>query len=334
MKEAAAAAAAAAAEAAAVAAFGVNYARACGASKDQPCPAMQISTGHGGVAERAVDGSGEGHYDGASCTHTDGSPAGQKQWWRVDMQQEVVVTTLEIVGRADCCEDRTNGYSIFVGDEEPGNLEKNAVCVQDQPHLPKIGGQTVTCTSPVRGRYVYFVIPPGGMLTLCEVEVFGSEAPSAAAAAAKTSTSSAASGEAAAFKGEKVQSDSEKIDYLRNAVKEIKDFLKKLFPDGKLPAGNESFDASGASGSDGGVGTECCAAQCTGLAAPLTNKQVDIDSTSRGSGSNHYLDRQNVDCGGSPMSGFKMRTVKEMSEISYRIQCSEGADLNVHEVLC
>jgi hypothetical protein len=101
-KEAAAAAAAAAAEAAAAAAFGVNYARACGASKDQPCPAMQISTGHGGVAERAVDGSGEAHYNGASCTHTDGSPAGQKQWWRVDMQQEVVVTTLEIVGRADC----------------------------------------------------------------------------------------------------------------------------------------------------------------------------------------------------------------------------------------
>ena len=461
-KEAAAAAAAAAAEAAAAAAFGVNYARACGASKDQPCPAIQISTSHGGAAERAVDGNGKADYNGASCTHTDGSPAGQKQWWRVDMQQEVVVTTLEIVGRADCCEDRTNGYSVFVGDEEPGNLEKNAVCVQDQPHLPKIGGQTVTCTSPVRGRYVYFVIPPGGFLTLCEVEVFGSEAPSApprstagiiykvgsgevgseqscddvclsigsscnleairnlnsehqirgvlgqlgyseflqnagfnagdcgeggtgwnghipfihpdtnsvlfcptavsqqatcdgkawsrericacgaAAAASENSTSSASSGGAAGSKGEKALSDSEKIDYLRNAVKEITDFLKKLFPDGKLPAGNESFDASGASGSDGGGGTdsdgdggtECCAAQCTGLSAPLTNKQVDIDSTSRGSGESYYLDRQNVDCGGSPMSGFEMRTVKEMSEISYRIQCSEGADLPVHEVLC
>ena len=155
-------------------AAGMNYARACGASKDQACPAQQISTGYGAPAERAVDGNSNSNWGGASCTATNAVPAGRKQWWRVDMQQEIVVTSLVAAGRADCCEERTQGYTIFVGNEEPGNLEKNAVCVQDQPNLPK-GGlvQTINCNSPVRGRYVYFVVPAGQVLTLCEVQVFG-----------------------------------------------------------------------------------------------------------------------------------------------------------------
>ena len=133
-------------------------------------------------------------------------------------------------------------------------------------------------------------------------------------------------------------SDSQKIEHLRNAVDEITGFLKKLFPDGKLPAApknsGSTSDESGSDGGDGGSGTECCATQCTGLPAPLTNTQVDTDATDRGTGATHFLDRQDVDCGGSPMSGFHLRTVEEMSKLTYRIKCSAGADLDVHEVLC
>jgi cysteine-rich repeat protein len=147
---------------------------------DSPaCPASQSSTDAylNAIAERANDGyDGEGVFSGGSCTHT--SPATSeialRQWWRVDMQQSVLVTALKIQGRTDCCPERTQGYSIFVGDKEPAYLEQNLACVTGQPQLPTAGAHSITCTSPVRGRYVYFTIPSGQTLTLCEVSVFGS----------------------------------------------------------------------------------------------------------------------------------------------------------------
>ena len=150
---------------------------------DSPaCPASQSSTDAylNAIAERANDGyDGEGVFSSGSCTHSshetstpplDATP----QWWRVDMQQSVLVTALKIQGRTDCCSSRTQGYSIFVGDKEPAYLEQNSACVTSQPQLPTEGAHRITCTSPVRGRYVYFTIPTGQILTLCEVSVFGS----------------------------------------------------------------------------------------------------------------------------------------------------------------
>jgi hypothetical protein len=153
-------------------ALALNYARTCGPSKDQACPAIQSSTSSDGIAERAVDNAGQsGQWSSGACTHTGSIPAGERQWWRVDMQQSVLVTALTIIGRADCCAERTQGYSIFVGDRE--SAEQNSGCVTNQPHLPGGRALDITCRSPVRGRYVYFILPPGQTLTLCEVYVFG-----------------------------------------------------------------------------------------------------------------------------------------------------------------
>ena len=67
-------------------------------------------------------------------------------------------------------------------------------------------------------------------------------------------------------------------------------------------------------------------------AATLENKAVDAERTDRGSGSTHFLDRQDVDCKDNPISGFKMRTTDEMKKISYKVQCGTGATLDVSEV--
>jgi hypothetical protein len=67
-------------------------------------------------------------------------------------------------------------------------------------------------------------------------------------------------------------------------------------------------------------------------AATLEKREVDTESTDRGSGSTHYLDRQDVDCKGNPISGFKMQTTDEMKKISYKLQCGTGANLDVSEV--
>ena len=155
---------------------GVNYARACGVTKDKACPASQSSTSHGGDPERAVDTGGlDGAWSSGSCTHTASGSDPGGAWWRLDMQQQVKVIAMTVVGRSDCCETLTKGLSIFVGDSEDiFTVEKGPACVfNHQPHLPKGGALDVTCDAPVSGKYVYFILPPGQPLTLCEVEVWG-----------------------------------------------------------------------------------------------------------------------------------------------------------------
>ena len=51
-----------------------------------------------------------------------------------------------------------------------------------------------------------------------------------------------------------------------------------------------------------------------------------------GIGATHYLDRQDVDCGGSPISKFQMRTLSDFTKISFGVQCSDGVSLDVVEV--
>ena len=87
-----------------------NFARACGANKDGPCPSSQSSTTHGGDAARGDNNAGlNGNWNSASCTHT---AAENNPWWRVDMEQQVEVTSLTIVGRSDCCSERTQGFAV------------------------------------------------------------------------------------------------------------------------------------------------------------------------------------------------------------------------------
>ena len=56
------------------------------------------------------------------------------------------------------------------------------------------------------------------------------------------------------------------------------------------------------------------------------------DETPRDNGKTHYLDRQDVDCGGYPLNGFQMKTGQGGSMISYKYGCLEGARLDVSEV--
>ena len=56
------------------------------------------------------------------------------------------------------------------------------------------------------------------------------------------------------------------------------------------------------------------------------------DETPRDNGKTHYLDRQDVDCGGYPLNGFQMKTGQGGSMISYKYGCLEGVRLDVSEV--
>jgi len=72
-------------------------------------PASQISTVHGGVASRAVDGITTTAYSDGSCTHTNYAT---DPWWRVDLGSSLPVAEVVIVNRA-CGGDCAGFLSAF-----------------------------------------------------------------------------------------------------------------------------------------------------------------------------------------------------------------------------
>ncbi|XP_028281935.1 fucolectin-3 [Parambassis ranga] len=127
-----------------------------------------------GAASSAIDGSRESNFGAGSCTHTDEMT---RPWWRVDLLDSYIVTSMTITNRGDCCEQRLDNVEIYIG-----NFSKNNGLENPKVHsIPSIGrGATfpITFTDRVEGRYVTLSIPGSRkFLTLCEVEVYGYRAP-------------------------------------------------------------------------------------------------------------------------------------------------------------
>ncbi|XP_063691337.1 uncharacterized protein LOC134823733 [Bolinopsis microptera] len=132
------------------------------------CLVSQSSTRSlGGEAERAIDGNTNGYFDNGSCTHTSTTSSGP-QWWKVDLAADYKVFKVVIYNRMDCCGDRLIGAQVFA---LSGQAEKQC-------------GETLTYNRDHVEFDCDYVIAdqirvdlPDGMLTLCEVEVYGGEMP-------------------------------------------------------------------------------------------------------------------------------------------------------------
>lgn len=144
-----------------------NFARACGKDRDQPCPTGQSTLLEGFVASKAVDNGNQTAYAGGSCSSTDSQ---NNPWWKVNFQRQILVTGVKIYGRSDCCQDRMQGFDVWVGNHnyEP---DANVACVTNQnaPADPD-NYVAVTCSTPLKGTYLFISIPgEAKILTLCEV---------------------------------------------------------------------------------------------------------------------------------------------------------------------
>ncbi|KAK9514328.1 hypothetical protein VZT92_027804 [Zoarces viviparus] len=123
------------------------------------------------AAYNAIDGNRDANYYAGSCTHTDEMT---NPWWRVDLLESYIVTSVIITNRGDCCAERLNGAQIHIG-----NSMNNPV-VGTIPSAGPGESVTLTFTENVEGRYVIVALPgPGKYLTLCEVEVYGYRASTA-----------------------------------------------------------------------------------------------------------------------------------------------------------
>ncbi|XP_062279166.1 uncharacterized protein LOC133983967 [Scomber scombrus] len=145
------------------------------------------------AAYNAIDGNREATFSAGSCSV---SAKMANPWWRVDLLEKYMVTTIIITNRGDCCADKINGAEIHVtktlhsaysgysgnsgyhGHSLPAYRNQRnpvvAVISRIAPGRPHI----ITLEKPVEGRFVTVFLPGSGkILQLCEVEVYGYRAP-------------------------------------------------------------------------------------------------------------------------------------------------------------
>eukprot|EP00961_Rhodomonas_salina_P295920 3935880-Rhodomonas_salina.3 len=186
-------------------------------------PAVQQSTALGRGAELAVDGNTECDFQAGSCSHTgsvDGLSGTLDPWWTVDLEEIVQIHHIRILNRGlappsltppllsrllanlwsipyagDCCWERLAGFSITISNvtEWGGPVIGSVGWGRD------VAGKGVQCRGAhaAGGRSEYVlgcqgvgqrvtVMVPGfnRVLSMCEVEVWASRAPSPTDAAA------------------------------------------------------------------------------------------------------------------------------------------------------
>ncbi|XP_034001801.1 fucolectin-7-like [Trematomus bernacchii] len=151
-----------------------------------------------GAASSAIDGNRDNKFDSGSCTHTDSS---SNPWWRVDLLEPYIVTSVIISNRGDRVPERLQGAQVHIGNSLVNNGARNRVVgtISTVEALT-----TLTFTHRVEGRYVTVRIPGNGkILSLCEVEVYGYHAPT---------------GENLAIQGKAVQSSLHGSQYAYKAI--------------------------------------------------------------------------------------------------------------------
>ncbi|XP_067456703.1 fucolectin-1-like [Thunnus thynnus] len=127
-----------------------------------------------GAAYNAIDGNRESSFSAGSCSHTMEQP---NPWWRVDLLESYIVTSVIITNRGDCCADKIDGAEIHIGNSLEGNGATNPV-VGVISKISAVDSFTLTFSNRVEGRYVTVLLPGSQRtLTLCEVEVYGYRAP-------------------------------------------------------------------------------------------------------------------------------------------------------------
>ncbi|XP_043116131.1 uncharacterized protein si:ch211-215k15.4 [Puntigrus tetrazona] len=156
-------------------------------------------------AINAIDGNRDSNYEHGSCTATEWQ---DDPWWRLDLLDRYVVTSITITNRKDCCPERLDDAEIHIGDSplKEGTDNRLAGRISSIP-----GGRSLTLKwkKGITGRYINVVIPgKNRLLTLCEVEVYGYPAPD---------------GENVALKGRATQSNLFGHGFASNAIDGNKD---------------------------------------------------------------------------------------------------------------
>ena len=144
-------------------------------------PATQSSTldyNPPGDASHAVDGNTDGNYFHGSVTHTYGA---NQDWWQVDLGALYSLQTVNVWNRTDCCGDRLSNFYVFVSNNPFSSTDLATTLSQagvSNYYTAGQGGTPTTISVNRTGRYLRVQLSgAGGLLSLAEVEAFGTLAP-------------------------------------------------------------------------------------------------------------------------------------------------------------
>ncbi|XP_042260986.1 uncharacterized protein LOC121892174 isoform X1 [Thunnus maccoyii] len=132
--------------------------------------ASQSSTHDNADAWKAIDGNRNPNYHDGSCTHTE---FGLPHWWRLQLPAMYRISSISITNR-DIGADRINNAEILIGNSLENNGNNNPRCAVISS-IPSSGTSSFHCRGMV-GRFVNVYLSgtdPNGVLTLCELEVYG-----------------------------------------------------------------------------------------------------------------------------------------------------------------
>ncbi len=94
-------------------------------------------------------------------THTN---AGEKEWIKITLKNEVPITKIEIVNRKDCCQDRIVGATLTITDSSGAQTYTTTI----QEILPKY-----TITPSAKGKVIQLQRPDGGKpLNIAEFKIY------------------------------------------------------------------------------------------------------------------------------------------------------------------
>ncbi|KAM3590784.1 uncharacterized protein V6R79_016616 [Siganus canaliculatus] len=133
--------------------------------------ASQSSTLSHAAASKAIDGRRNSFYSNDSCSHTDVNQT--NPWWRVDLRQTFIISTVKVTNRGDCCAGRLDGAEIRIGNSLD-DIESNKSRCATISHINEGNTAAFHCDGGnMAGRFVTVIIPGNNKtLTLCEVEVY------------------------------------------------------------------------------------------------------------------------------------------------------------------
>jgi hypothetical protein len=127
-----------------------------------------------GGASNAVDGITDGRWQSGSVTHTK-SEGEKNPWWTVDLGEVYEISKIRIWNRTDCCAERLDNFKILVKSQPSGESWRGFVPGTQR----NTGSNPLVFEGNAQGRYVMIqLVSSSGILSLAEVEVYGTKAQS------------------------------------------------------------------------------------------------------------------------------------------------------------
>lgn len=122
------------------------------------------SAAHGGAPERAIDGNTSGNWSGGSVTHTESE---SNPWWEVNLGASYSLDNIKIFNRTDgCCMGRLSNFTVSVLNNGSVTFSQSYTSFPNPLTTVDVDGAT--------GNVVRIQLDAGNVLSLAEVEVYGS----------------------------------------------------------------------------------------------------------------------------------------------------------------